>query len=59
MIKELFKNLKDKSKKEKEHYLHNMKQKFKLKIWYKDMTSLKVLPELNSKNLTLIFSKKP
>lgn len=52
------KNLKEKSKREKELCLLNTKPKSKLKIWLKAMTSLKLLPELNSKNLTLIFSRK-
>jgi hypothetical protein len=53
------KNLKEKLKREKELFLLNMKPKSKLKISFKDMTSLKVSPEPNSKKLTEISSKRP
>ena len=49
MIKEPSKNSKEKFKKEKEPYHHNMKLKSKSKILSKVMISLKVSQEPNSK----------
>lgn len=57
--KELFKNSKDKFKKEKELCPHNMKLKFKSKILFKVMTSLRVLQEPDSRKSMEIYSKKP
>jgi len=48
--KELFKNLKEKLKKQKEHYQAVMKPLSKLNLCMKELISVKSSQELNSKN---------
>lgn len=58
-IKELFKRSKEKLKELKELYPLRMKLKSKLNLCMMEPIFLKCWPELDSKNWTLIYSKKP